>query len=59
MLSPATPEYFVATGPHGSTENNTETSWSDNRIFSGHTTVQLDNYEGVNHWHCSSERISH
>ena len=43
----ATPEYFVATGSYGSRENNTETNWTDNRIFSGHTTVRLNNYEAV------------
>ena len=44
---PSTPEYFVATGAAGSRENNTVTQWSDNKIFTGHTTAQLNNYEGV------------
>ncbi|MEP6684746.1 MAG: DUF2207 domain-containing protein [Parafilimonas sp.] len=44
---PAAPEYFVATGPVGSTENNTVSQWSDNTIFTGHTTAQLNNNEGV------------
>jgi uncharacterized membrane protein len=43
----ATPAFFVATGPVGSTENNTQTQWSDNKIFNGHTTTQLNNNEGV------------
>jgi uncharacterized membrane protein len=43
----STPAYFVATGAAGSRENNTVTQWSDNKIFSGHTTAQLNNYEGV------------
>jgi hypothetical protein len=43
---PAAPEYFVATGPSGSKENNTSAQWSDNKTFTGHTTVQLDPYEG-------------
>jgi uncharacterized membrane protein len=44
---PSTPAYFVATGPIGSRENNTVTQWSDNKIFTGHTTRQLNSYEGV------------
>jgi uncharacterized membrane protein len=44
---PSTPAYFVATGETGSRENNTVTRWSDNKIFTGHTTMQLNNYEGV------------
>ena len=44
---PSTPAYFVATGAVGSRENNTVTQWSDNKIFSGHTTRQLNSYEGV------------
>ncbi|HEY6974779.1 MAG TPA: DUF2207 domain-containing protein, partial [Chitinophagaceae bacterium] len=36
-----TPDYFVATGAAGSTENNTATNWSNNKIFSGHTTSRL------------------
>ena len=42
-----TPAYFVATGPTGSRENNTVTQWTDNKIFTGHTTTQLNNNEGV------------
>lgn len=41
------PPYFVATGAVGSTENNTETSWTGNKILKGSTTVQLQDYEGV------------
>jgi uncharacterized membrane protein len=44
---PNTPDYFVATGPLGSTENNTVTRWSDNKIFSGETIKQLNNNEGL------------
>jgi len=44
---PGTPDYFVATGETGSTENNTATSWSDHKIFSGHTTSHLNNNEGL------------
>ena len=44
---PSTPAYFVATGEAGSKENNTVTQWSDNKIFTGHTTALLNSYEGV------------
>jgi uncharacterized membrane protein YgcG len=44
---PETPAYFVATGPTGSRENNTITQWTNNKIFTVHTTSQLNNYEGV------------
>ncbi len=43
----ATPDYFVATGPVGSTANNTISAWSDNKTFSGRTTAQLGDNEGV------------
>lgn len=44
---PATPAHFVATGPYGSTENNTITHWTDNKVFSGSTTKVLNNNEGL------------
>lgn len=40
------PFSFVATGLTGSTENNTQTHWTDN-TFSGFTTKPLNNKEGV------------
>lgn len=40
------PFSFVATGPMGSRENNTQTHWTDN-TFSGFTTKKLNNHEGV------------
>lgn len=43
---PEKPFSFVATGPTGSTENNTQTHWTDN-TFSGFTTKVLNNNEGV------------
>ncbi len=42
-----TPENFVATGPYGSEENNTISQWTNNKTFSGITTRQLSNNEGV------------
>jgi len=42
-----TPDHFVATGSFGSKENNTITRWTNNKIFSGFTTKQLGNNEGV------------
>lgn len=44
---PDTPDYFVATGPTGSTEDNTVTSWSNNKVLYGHTTTRLNDNEGV------------
>ncbi|MBS1513222.1 MAG: DUF2207 domain-containing protein [Bacteroidetes bacterium] len=44
---PGTPDYFVATGAQGSTDNNTATKWEDNKTLSGSTTAQLSNHEGV------------
>ena len=44
---PATPDYFSATGPIGSRENNSLSSWSNNKIFSGQTTAQLGDNEGL------------
>jgi uncharacterized membrane protein len=44
---PGTPDYFVATGATGSTENNTITNWNQNKIFSGHTPSRLNNNEGL------------
>lgn len=43
---PEKPFSFVATGPTGSRENNTQTHWTDN-TFSGFTTKQLNAYEGL------------
>ena len=42
-----TPDYFVATGPFGSKKNNTVSRWTGNKIFSGNTTKQLGNNEGL------------
>ncbi len=42
-----TPFYFVATGNYGSQENKTNSIWTDNTIFSGHTTQALQPYEGL------------
>jgi len=44
---PATPDYFVATGSYGSRENKTVTKWEGTDTFSGSTTEQLNNNEGV------------
>ncbi len=44
---PDTPVYFVATGVSGSKENKTVTKWNENKIFSGHTTQPLNNFEGL------------
>lgn len=44
---PGTPDYFVATGTDGSTENNTIAGWAYSKTFSGHTTDTLQNNEGV------------
>ncbi|MBD0367233.1 MAG: DUF2207 domain-containing protein, partial [Flavisolibacter sp.] len=44
---PNAPVHFVATGPFGSTENNTVTHWADNKIFSGSTTKGLGRNEGL------------
>lgn len=41
------PYYFVATGGYGSKENKTITNWTENKIFSGHTTVSLKPNEGI------------
>lgn len=43
---PEKPFSFVATGPTGSRENNTQTHWTDN-TFSGFTTKQLNAHEGL------------
>jgi uncharacterized membrane protein YgcG len=40
------PYYFVATGEYGSKENKTTSDWTDNKIFSGHTSA-LKPYEGI------------
>jgi uncharacterized membrane protein len=42
-----TPDYFVATGPFDSKKNNTVSRWTGNKIFSGNTTKQLGNNEGL------------
>ncbi len=44
---PNTPDQFVATGSFGSKENNTVTHWTGNKIFSGFSTKQLQNNEGI------------
>jgi uncharacterized membrane protein YgcG len=44
---PGIPAYFVATGPFGSTENNSATRWKDKQFFSGFTTKKLGNNEGL------------
>lgn len=44
---PSTPDYFVATGPTGSKDNNTQSSWIDNKTFAGRTTTPLNVHEGV------------
>ena len=44
---PATPDYFVATGSLGSRKNKTVTKWEGTDTFSGSTTEQLNNNEGV------------
>ncbi|MEP6846401.1 MAG: DUF2207 domain-containing protein, partial [Panacibacter sp.] len=44
---PAVPDYFAATGPFGSKENNTLSTWNNNQILSGHSTQQLNNNEGL------------
>ena len=44
---PSTPDYFVATGSYGSRENKTITKWEGTDTFSGSTTEQLNNNEGV------------
>lgn len=44
---PGTPDYFVATGPNGSKENDTHSSWIDNKTFAGSTTRMLGLHEGV------------
>jgi uncharacterized membrane protein len=41
------PDYFVATGPPGSKENNTISQWSAKKIFSGHSTSSLNPNEGL------------
>lgn len=40
------PYYFVATGEYGSKENKAATQWTDNKIFSGHTSSLKPN-EGI------------
>ncbi|MFT3678719.1 MAG: DUF2207 domain-containing protein [Ferruginibacter sp.] len=44
---PATPDYFVATGPTGSKDNNTQSVWIGNKTFAGRTTLPLNYHEGV------------
>lgn len=44
---PGTPDYFVATGANGSTENKTIAGWAYSKTFSGHTTAALQSNEGV------------
>ncbi len=44
---PQAPNYFIATGSEGSTENATQAAWSGNKTLNGNTTAQLNPYEGV------------
>ena len=44
---PEKPTAFVATGVFNSTDNNTVTTWVENKIFSGSTTQKLNNNEGL------------
>lgn len=44
---PSTPAFFVATGYTGSKENNAVSGWTGNKIFSGHTSRQLQANEGL------------
>ncbi len=41
------PSFFIASGRHGSQQNNTEAAWSGSKILSGNTTKALDSYEGL------------
>lgn len=44
---PGKPDYFIATGPTGSKENDTRSSWINNKTISASTTRQLGLHEGV------------
>ena len=44
---PSTPSFFIATGAKGSQENNTVSTWSNNKMFSGSTTVPLQPNHGL------------
>lgn len=44
---PEKPSYFVATGAYGFKENNTQSEWNGNKIFTGHTTQTLQANEGL------------
>ncbi len=44
---PATPSFFVATGSTGSQENNTVSTWTGNKLFSGNTTLPLQPNQGL------------
>ena len=44
---PNVPDHFVATGYFGSRDNSTKTTWTNNQVFSGVTTRQLGQNEGV------------
>lgn len=44
---PGIPHYFVATGAYGFKQNNSESKWDGNKIFSGHTTQPLQANEGL------------
>lgn len=44
---PTTPTYFVATGSTGSQENNTISTWTNNKQFSGNTTLPLQPNQGL------------
>lgn len=44
---PSIPDHFVATGYFGSQENSTTSSWTNNQVFSGSTTRQLGQNQGL------------
>jgi len=44
---PTVPDYFVATGPYGSTENHTFSQWHGTSVFAGVSTKALSAYEGI------------
>lgn len=44
---PATPVYFLATGPVGSKDNKTSASWKQDQVLSGRTTTLLNPNEGL------------
>lgn len=44
---PTTPSFFVATGGTGSQENNTVSTWTENKLFTGNTTIPLQANQGL------------